>query len=147
MNSPRLRALIERLEKCVEEIEKTEVTTVSRHRIDIETIIATVAEFFDLTTSQLRLRCREQMYSWPRHVGLYFARRLTKLSLSAIANHFNYTDHGIVLHAVRRVQNAIDVNDGGARDDIEKLSALLHERLQQSGNPVQKSAQEVAEAS
>jgi chromosomal replication initiator protein len=44
----------------------------------------------------------------PRQVGMYLARRLTALSLEQIGAYFGGRDHSTVLHACRKVEQALD---------------------------------------
>ena len=43
----------------------------------------------------------------PRHVSMYLARQLTQLPLHEIGRYFGGRDHSTVLHACRKVHNAI----------------------------------------
>ena len=44
----------------------------------------------------------------PRQVGMYLTRRLTALSLEQIGAYFGGRDHSTVLHACRKVEEALD---------------------------------------
>jgi chromosomal replication initiator protein len=60
----------------------------------------------------------------PRQVGMYLARRLTGLSLEQIGAYFGGRDHSTVLHACRKVEDALgqDVVLSGA---VRQLQAEL----------------------
>ena len=55
---------------------------------------------------------------------MYLSRRLTDLSLPAIATAFKRRDHTTVLHAVRQVE-ARRLEDAGLNRALEHLSAEL----------------------
>ena len=60
----------------------------------------------------------------PRQIGMYLARQLTELSLEQIGDYFGGRDHSTVLHACRKVEQALasDVTVSGA---VRQLHADL----------------------
>jgi chromosomal replication initiation ATPase DnaA len=148
MSKEKLRTLIDRLEKCVEQIETEATVSESQQVTDIEKIIQIVAAYYGITPSQLRARSRAHVYCWPRHVAVYFARNHTRFSLHALALRFGYENHGTVLHAVERIKTALEINDRGARQEIDELSAILNsklnERVQQPRSPIPQLSQKAA---
>jgi chromosomal replication initiator protein len=55
---------------------------------------------------------------------MYLTRKLTDLSLPAIAQAFNRRDHTTVLHAIRRVEQGA-LEDAGLLCTIEELTSHL----------------------
>jgi chromosomal replication initiator protein len=56
---------------------------------------------------QLRSSDRSRAVLVPRQVGMYLARQLTGLSLEQIGAYFGGRDHSTVLHACRKVEQAL----------------------------------------
>ena len=60
----------------------------------------------------------------PRQVGMYLARRLTPLSLKQIGAYFGGRDHATVLHACRKVADALS-RDAALCGAVRQLQADL----------------------
>src|SRR5262249_60127561 len=60
----------------------------------------------------------------PRQVSMYLARRLTDLSLEQIGAYFGGRDHSTVLHACRKVEQAL-TSDAGLSGAVRPLHADL----------------------
>ncbi len=60
-----------------------------------------------------------------RHIAMYLCRELTSLSLPQIGAAFGGRDHSTVLHALRRVGDALD-HDPVLRRSVDDLLANLH---------------------
>jgi chromosomal replication initiator protein len=60
----------------------------------------------------------------PRQVGMYLARQLTPLSLEQIGAYFGGRDHSTVLHAVRKVEQAL-AHDAALSGAVRQLQADL----------------------
>jgi chromosomal replication initiator protein len=74
--------------------------------------------------NQLRSRRRWQHVLVARQVGMYLARRLTPLSLEQIGAYFGGRDHTTVLHACRKVEQALDT-DVALSGAVRQLQAEL----------------------
>jgi chromosomal replication initiator protein len=93
-------------------------------RPSVERIIERVGRYFRVEPGQLCSRRRGRNALLPRQVGMYLARLLTPLSLGQIGAHFGGRDHSTVLHACRKVEQAL------ARDtDLSGAVRQLHADL------------------
>jgi chromosomal replication initiator protein len=90
----------------------------------VERIAQRVGSYFQVETQQLRSRQRRREALLPRQIGMYLARQLTGLSLEQIGSYFGGRDHTTVLHACRKVEQALgrDVSLSGA---VRELRAGL----------------------
>ena len=90
----------------------------------VERIAQRVSGYFQVEPRQLQSRRRYRNALLPRQVGMYLARQLTPLSLEQIGAYFGGRDHSTVLHACRKVEQALtrDVALGGA---VRQLQADL----------------------
>jgi chromosomal replication initiator protein len=93
-------------------------------RPTMERIARRVGHHFQVEPKQLRSRRRSRDALVPRQVGMYLARQLTELSLEQIGAYFGGRDHTTVLHACRKVEQALahDVALSGA---VRQLHADL----------------------
>jgi len=83
-------------------------TQVEQARPTLERVVKRVSSYFQVEARHLQSRRRSHKVLLPRQVGMYLARQLTGLSLSAIGAHFGGRDHSTVLHACQKVQAALD---------------------------------------
>ena len=77
------------------------------HQPTVERIAQRVGRHFRLEPRQLQARDRSRHVLLPRQVGMYLARQLTPLSLQQIGAYFGGRDHSTVLHACRKVEQAL----------------------------------------
>lgn len=96
-----------------------------------EFIIETVAKDYGLTVPELMSINRHRDIIRARHEAIYFCRKLTKMSLRAIADCFpcykgtpDYGLHCIVLHACKSIQGRIDIY-GDYRDEMRGLEEYI----------------------
>lgn len=109
-----------------------DVPTVARHfqqlvqpnQLTVERIAQQVGSYFRVETRHLQSRRRYRNVLVPRQIGMYLARQLTDLSLEEIGSHFGGRDHSTVLHACRKITEALvhDVTISGA---VQQLQADL----------------------
>jgi chromosomal replication initiator protein len=77
------------------------------HRPTVERIVQRVGRHFQVAPSRIQSRLRRRDALLPRQVGMYLARQLTGLSLQEIGAFFGGRDHSTVLHACRKVEQAL----------------------------------------
>jgi len=109
-----------------------DVSTVAaylHHQIDagkptMERIAWRVSRYYQVPARQLQSRRRYRNILLPRQVSMYLARRLTGLSLEQIGAYFGGRDHSTVLHACRKVEEAIG-GDAGLSGAVRQIHAEL----------------------
>jgi chromosomal replication initiator protein len=90
----------------------------------VERIVQRVSGYFRLEPRQLRSRRRYRHILLPRQVGMYLARQLTELSLEQIGASFGGWNHSTVLHACRKVEQAL-TSDMVLSGTVRRLHADL----------------------
>jgi chromosomal replication initiator protein len=88
-------------------------------RLTVERIVQGVGRYFRVDPGQVCSRRRSRSALLPRQVGIYLTRRLTALSLEQIGAAFGGLDHSTVLHACRKVEQALGA-DGLAEHSQEQ---------------------------
>ena len=91
--------------------------------ISIDEIQRTVAEYFDIRLADMTSKKRPANIAVPRMVAMYFARKLTELSLPTIADKFQ-RNHATVLHAVSSVEKKSQEDD-----EFKRSLSLLERKL------------------
>lgn len=71
--------------------------------VKIPAILETVAKRFNVKVSDLQGKKRAKVVTFPRHVCMHLARKLTAQSLEQIGGYFGGRDHSTVLHASRAI--------------------------------------------
>ncbi len=94
----------------VEEVAEHFRTEAEAGRPTVERIAQRVGRYFQVEPRQLQSRTRLRSALLPRQVGMYLARQLTGLSLQQIGAYFGGRDHSTVLHACRKVEEALAVD-------------------------------------
>jgi chromosomal replication initiator protein len=93
-------------------------------RVTVERIAEHVGDYFAVEPRQLQSRRRYRNVLVPRQVGMYLARQLTELSLEQIGAYFGGRDHSTVLHACRKVHEALE-HDAVLSGAVRQLHASL----------------------
>jgi chromosomal replication initiator protein len=92
--------------------------------LSVERITREVGRFYKIPPARLRGKSRQRGTLVPRQIGMYLARTLTELSLDRIGAYFGGRDHATVLHACRKVEQAL-VTDPALAGAIRSLRATL----------------------
>jgi chromosomal replication initiator protein len=93
-------------------------------RPTLERISAHVACWFQVELREMRSPSRLRRALLPRQVSMYLARRLTELSLVEIGAFFGGRDHSTVLHAVRKVEQALQ-DDAALNAAVQRICGEL----------------------
>ena len=98
-----------------ENIEKSELT--------ISHIKKTVADFYNLTITQLNSKSRTSNIIVARHIAMYLCRELVKdVSFIQIGNEFGGRDHSTVMKACDKVKKNIE-KDVNYRQAVEEIKS------------------------
>lgn len=97
----------------------------SKPAISVATIQKQVAEYYNITQSDILGKKRVKQIVVPRQIAMYLSRELTDFSLPKIGNEFGGKDHTTVLHAIDKIEAALKT-DPQLQDDIHKLKERLN---------------------
>jgi chromosomal replication initiator protein len=93
-------------------------------RPSVESIAQRVGRYYRVDPEHLQSADRRRHTLLPRQVGMYLARRLTPLSLQQIGAYFGGRDHSTVLHACRKVEDALS-HDAALSGAVRQLQAEM----------------------
>jgi len=82
----------------------------TKHEITIDFIQKIVADYFGISIDNLQSNSRKREIVQARQIAMYFSKKFTKLSLSAIGLQTGHKDHATVLYACRTINNLIDTD-------------------------------------
>lgn len=91
-------------------------------RLDEDKIVEVVAEYYNLSPSQLTGKLRTAQVALARHIAMYLIRTLLDLPLTKIGEVFGGKDHTTVMTAVKNVEKGLknDVSTQTAINDLKK---------------------------
>lgn len=93
-------------------------------RVTIDEIQKKVAEYFSVRVSDMHSPRRARMVARPRQIAMYLSKQLTPRSLPEIGRKFGGRDHTTVLHAVKKVEELMGIEESMC-EDIELLRRML----------------------
>jgi chromosomal replication initiator protein len=97
-------------------------------RIKIEDIMKIIGRHYNVAKSDLLSPRRARSVVVPRQIGMFLAKKLTSRSLPEIGRRFGGRDHSTVLHAVRKIDELIKVDE-----KLAKEVAMLIRLVEQAG--------------
>jgi len=83
----------------------------------IEDVLRVVTDRFGVKLSDLQSRKRTNAIAYPRQVGMFLARKITRMSLEEIGGYFGGRDHTTVLYSVQKLER------------LTKTDPVVHELL------------------
>jgi chromosomal replication initiator protein len=92
--------------------------------ISVEMIQKEVADYYNISVTELKAKKRNKNILFPRQVAMYLSRQLTKLSLPEIGQAFGGKDHTTVLHSCKKMEQDVS-EDRDLKSILEKLTAHL----------------------
>lgn len=78
--------------------------------ISINTILRAVADYFNMSQSDIKGKRRNKAVVLPRQIAMYITRELTEFSTTEIGLEFGGRDHTTVMHACQRVESYLTTN-------------------------------------
>ena len=87
-------------------------------RVNMETVLKTVAERFQLHPNQLKQKTNARPIAYPRQIAMYLIKELTQASLPEIGRMFGGKHHTTVLHSVQKIEKL--------RQKDSDLNRLIH---------------------
>lgn len=85
-------------------------------RIKIDDILKIVGRHYNVAKADLLSPRRSRTVVVPRQIGMYLAKKLTSRSLPEIGRRFGGRDHSTVLHAVRKIDEQVRVDEKLAKE-------------------------------
>ena len=90
----------------------------------MEQIRQVVCDYFKLSIDVISTKSRKLEVVQARQIAMYFSKRLTKNSLSAIGSYIGQRDHATVLHACKKVEDLMD-SDKFFRQNVMEIEEKL----------------------
>ncbi len=91
------------------------------HQPSIEDIQRAVTERFGVKLSDLQSKKRTNAIAYPRQIGMFLARKITRMSLEEIGGYFGGRDHTTVLYACQKLER-LSKEDPSCHELLTSLS-------------------------
>ncbi len=93
--------------------------------ISLEMVMQTVSDYFHINIEEMRSKKKSQNIVLPRQIAMHLARKLTKHSLPEVGKAFGGRDHTTVMHACKKIEQAVHTNKEISYS-VDKLEQLLN---------------------
>ena len=95
--------------------------------ISIDLIQRQVAEYFNLSTNDLKGKKRTQIITFPRQLAMYITREITEYSTTEVGLEFGGRDHTTVMHACQRIESRMRT-DATLEPTIQNIIRTIKEK-------------------
>ena len=102
---------------------KMDVQYQCRYSNGLNIDLAEYGNLLGLTLSDLLIKGRKFKFLFPRHIVMYHLKTIKRIGIVDIGRAFN-CNHSSVLHAVRKIQDLIDVKDKEVLELVDKIRGL-----------------------
>lgn len=79
--------------------------------IIVDKVITEVSREFEVSPEDIKSKKRIESITFARQVSMYIMREITDMSLPEIGQQFNGRDHSTVHHAIKKIEDKINVNN------------------------------------
>lgn len=93
-------------------------------KIEIIDIQEKVAQYFNLSCTELKANKRNRNIIVPRQIAMYLSRVLTNHSLPEIGHFFGGKDHTTVLHSIKKIEQEF-IKNPELKNTLEKLTQRI----------------------
>ena len=111
------------VERLLSDLLQEEVATL----VTVDHIQKKVAEYYQISFSDLLGRKRTNAIAFPRQVAMYLVRTLTSEPLKSIGDAFGGRDHGTVIHACKQIENLME-QDGTIKRSVDYLTKIISKK-------------------
>lgn len=108
----------------VDQVLKDMLRETAGGKISINSIIKRVAEFYDISESEMLGKRRSANLVLPRQVAMRLSQLLTEASLNQIGEKFGGRDHTTVMHACDKINKMLK-NDKSFEDEFERIKRFV----------------------
>lgn len=96
-------------------------------RVTPDLVIRLAAEYFDLTTDDIKSPNRSRPLVTARQISMYLVRELTDLSLPEIGRRFGGRDHSTVIHAINKILKQLPERTA-CYEQVQELTARVRQQ-------------------
>jgi len=95
-----------------------------QNNVTIDTIQKVVAEYFSLSSTDIKGKKRTKAVSFPRQLAMYIAREITEYSTTELGMEFGGRDHTTVMHGCQKIEERLKA-EPSLETTINKLNKMI----------------------
>lgn len=100
-----------------------------QNNITVDIIQRVVADYFNLSPSELKGKKRTRQVAFPRQMAMYISREVTEASMTDVGLEFGGRDHTTVMHACQRISSRMRTDP-----TIDDIIQTLVRRIKEEGS-------------
>jgi len=100
------------------------IITENNKEITVDRIQKTIAEYYQIKTSDIKSQKRLKNIVLPRQIAMYISRNMTNLSYPEIGDRFGGKDHSTIIHAIKKIEEKM-TKDMSLKMTVDKLMDKL----------------------
>ena len=112
------------MDVTVEAIQGLVSTTDEKARLSESRIVSVVADYYNLTPSQLTGKIRTSQIALARHIAMYLVKTMLQLPFTKIGQYFGGRDHATAMKGVEKVEKSLRI-DPDMRKAVDELKTKL----------------------
>jgi chromosomal replication initiator protein len=98
-----------------------------QENVTLENIQKVVANYYNISYSDIRGKKRHRSIVTPRHIAIYLARKFTEHSYTELGIEFGGKDHTTMMHSHDKIESALH-HDASLNSTIQNLERLIKEK-------------------
>jgi chromosomal replication initiation ATPase DnaA len=118
-----MRERVRRLEQRMKYLESFLASPEERYD-RLMAVKAVIRKHYAMGPRMLPMKCKREVVLWPRNIAIWLCENVMVLPRSMIGAHFGRRDYGTVVHAVKQVNNRMEV-DPKFREEVALLEAKV----------------------
>lgn len=111
---------------CKKVFDDDEERRAKKGKVDIDKIIAVVADYYNLTEAQLKSKVRTSQIALARQIAMTLARQILNLPYQVIGRSFSNKDHTTVLSNINKIKKSMQ-DDAGLRKAMDELTRRIQD--------------------
>ncbi|POR05368.1 chromosomal replication initiation protein DnaA [Alkalispirochaeta sphaeroplastigenens] len=101
----------------------------TQNNITVDIIQRVVADYFNLSSNELKGKKRTRQVAFPRQMAMYITREITEASMTDVGLEFGGRDHTTVMHACQRISSRMRTDP-----TIEDIIQTLIRKIKEEGS-------------
>ena len=94
--------------------------------VSVEIIQRVVADYFNISFTDIKGKKRSKNIAFPRHIAFYLARELTDYSTTELGNDFGGRDHSTIMHGCQKIEEKLY-----ADSTLEETISILKKKIKE----------------
>ena len=95
-------------------------------QITVENIQRVVADYYNISFSDIKSQKRNKNIVYPRHIAVYLAHELTEYSTTELGHEFGGKDHTTIMHSCQKIEEMVKTDES-----LENTLSILKKKIKE----------------